>query len=155
MNSWITEKTLKPWELVADYEREVIARLPGKTGASVVFTGSMRDFNEGEGITGLTLEHFPGMTEKYLQKILEEAKQQWSLNDAIIVHRVGKIEVDDCIVLVAAWSARRVAAFEAARYLIEELKSRAPFWKKERFKDGTERWVESNTPVNNGRGQPR
>ena len=86
------------------------------------------------------------MTEKYLQKILEEAGQQWSLNDAIIVHRVGNIEVNDCIVLVAAWSARRVAAFEAARYLIEELKSRAPFWKKERFNDGTERWVESNTP---------
>ncbi|RLA11287.1 MAG: molybdenum cofactor biosynthesis protein MoaE [Gammaproteobacteria bacterium] len=117
----------------------------GKFGATTVFTGTMRDFNVQSGIVGMELEHFPGMTEKYLQKILQEAAQQWNLVDALIIHRVGEVAVDDCIVLVAAWSARRAAAFDAARYLIEELKSRAPFWKKERFETGDPRWVKSNT----------
>ena len=145
MKSLITESILDPWQALAEYQQQLFAEQSGKVGGTAVFTGTMRDFNETSGIVGMELEHFPGMTENYLDKILEEAVDQWDLVDALIIHRVGEIEVDDCIVLVAAWSARRKAAFEAARFLIEELKSRAPFWKKERFKSGSQRWVESNT----------
>ena len=145
MQSLITESVLDPWQALSDYQQTLLASHSGQFGGTAVFTGTMRDFNEQSGIVGMKLEHFPGMTERYLDKILQEAAEQWDLVDALIVHRVGKIEVDDCIVLVAAWSARRAAAFEAARYLIEELKSRAPFWKKERFQTGDQRWVESNT----------
>ena len=145
VQSLITESVLDPWQALSDYQQTLLASHSGQFGGTAVFTGTMRDFNEQSGIVGMELEHFPGMTERYLDKILQEAAEQWDLVDALIVHRVGKIEVDDCIVLVAAWSARRAAAFEAARYLIEELKSRAPFWKKERFQTGDQRWVESNT----------
>ena len=145
VQSLITESVLDPWQALSDYQQTLLACHSGKFGGTAVFTGTMRDFNEQSGIVGMELEHFPGMTERYLDKILQEAGEQWDLVDALIVHRVGKIEVDECIVLVAAWSARRAAAFEAARYLIEELKSRAPFWKKERFQTGDQRWVESNT----------
>lgn len=145
MPSWITDSLLDPWGVLADQERRLHLAESGKIGAAAVFVGTMRDFNEAADITGMELEHFPGMTEKYLQKIVEEAIVRWKLNDALIVHRVGPVAVDDSIVLVAAWSARRAAAFDAARYLIEELKSRAPFWKKERFGSGDQHWVESNT----------
>ena len=145
MLSRIVESPLDPWAELSSYQCKLLANGSGKVGGTTVFTGTMRDFNEVSGIVGMELEHFPGMTESYLDKILEEAADRWQLVDALIIHRVGNIEVDDCIVLVAAWSARRVAAFEAARYLIEELKSRAPFWKKERFNTGDQRWVESNT----------
>ena len=136
---------LDPWAELAAHQQEMLQSQSGKFGATTVFTGTMRDFNVQSGIVGMELEHFPGMTEKYLQKILQEAAQQWNLVDALIIHRVGEVAVDDCIVLVAAWSARRAAAFDAARYLIEELKSRAPFWKKERFSGQDSRWVEGNT----------
>ncbi|MEL0083823.1 MAG: molybdenum cofactor biosynthesis protein MoaE [Gammaproteobacteria bacterium] len=146
MESRIAETSLDPWAELSAYERQLHDRYSGKVGAAVVFTGSMRDFNQAAGITAMELEYFPGMTEKYLDKIISEAADRWQLVDALIVHRVGRVEVDDCIVLVASWSARRVAAFEASRYLIEELKSRAPFWKKETFTGGEQRWVETNTP---------
>ncbi|HAC33226.1 MAG TPA: molybdopterin converting factor [Gammaproteobacteria bacterium] len=146
MQSWITEQPLFPWQELERYQHKLLQQEPGRVGATTVFTGTMRDFNDHDGIVGLDLEHFPGMTEKYLQKILAEADQRWELLDALIIHRIGTVKPDDCIVLVAAWSARRVAAFEAARYLIEELKSRAPFWKKEYFADGSESWVSHNTP---------
>ncbi|MBT7327923.1 MAG: molybdenum cofactor biosynthesis protein MoaE, partial [Gammaproteobacteria bacterium] len=84
--------------------------------------------------------------DQYLGKISQEAAEQWDLLDTLIVHRVGLMMPNDPIVLVAAWSAHRGVAFEAARYLIEELKSRAPFWKKEQLLEG-ERWVANNTPA--------
>ena len=85
------------------------------------------------------------MTESYLEKISREAVRRWDLMDSLIVHRVGELLPGEPIVLVAAWSAHRKAAFEASRYLMEELKSKAPFWKKEQLQEGA-RWVESNTP---------
>ena len=94
----------------------------------------------------MTLEHYPGMTEKHLAAILDEARGRYALIDALIVHRVGRILPTDPIVLTAAWSAHRKDAFEACRFLMEALKSRAPFWKKETLADGGERWVEKNTP---------
>ena len=104
----------------------------------------MRDFNEGDEVRAMTLEHYPGMTEQYLEKISKEAKQRWDLIDCLIIHRVGDVSPNDPIVVVAVWSAHRAAAYEANRYLMEELKSRAPFWKKETLNQGS-RWVEKNT----------
>jgi len=116
----------------------------GRFGATAVFIGSMRDFNDGERVTGLFLEHYPGMTERELQHICEEACRRWTVIDLLVIHRVGTIAVGEPIVLVAVWSAHRGDAFDACRAVMEELKRRAPFWKKEQL-DQKERWVESNT----------
>ena len=105
----------------------------------------MRDFNEGDDVHAMSLEHYPGMTEQHLESICSAAAQKWPLLATLIVHRVGELEPGEPIVLVAVWSAHRAAAFEACRHIMEELKSRAPFWKKEILADG-HRWVASNTP---------
>ena len=94
----------------------------------------------------MTLEHYPGMTEQHLRRISEEAKQRWDIIDSLVIHRIGEVWSNEAIVLVAVWSAHRAAAFDACRYLIEELKTRAPFWKNERSEQVT-RWVEHNTPA--------
>lgn len=133
-----------PWQELADYQQQLTA---GKYGACCNFVGSMRDFNEGDDVSKMTLEHYPGMTEKFLQTICDEASAKWPLLDCLIIHRVGDINPNESIVITAAWSAHRDASFAACRYLIEELKHRAPFWKKERTKEG-QRWVSENTPSN-------
>jgi molybdopterin synthase catalytic subunit len=132
-----------PWALLKEYQQAHLES--GKYGATAVFVGSMRDFNEGDNVVAMTLEHYPGMTEKYLQSIADEAADRWAILDSLIVHRVGDIKPDDTIVLVAVWSAHRAHAYEANRYLMEQLKSSAPFWKKETLQDNTQRWVEKNT----------
>ncbi len=134
-----------PWEALAEYEREVVTpSYPGKYGAAATFVGTMRDFNEGDAVQGMTLEHYPGMTEKQLSLIVEEAFAKWSLLDTLLLHRVGELKPQEPIVLVAVWSAHRKDAFEACRHIMEALKSRAPFWKKEQL-DAGHRWVEKNT----------
>lgn len=138
----ILEADFEPFVEVSRYQRAMQAA--GKFGAASVFVGSMRDFNEGDQVAQMWLEHYPGMTEKYLEKISREATGRWDLLDSLILHRVGQIRPADAIVLVAVWSTHRAAAFEASRWLMEELKSRAPFWKKETLTEG-ERWVEKNT----------
>ncbi|MFA5627593.1 MAG: molybdenum cofactor biosynthesis protein MoaE [Thiohalomonadaceae bacterium] len=135
---------LQPWHEVAVHEQAQTV-LHGASGAAAVFVGHMRDFNEGDNVTAMQLEHYPGMTERYLSKIAQSAFTQWALLDALIIHRVGELHPADPIVLVAVWSAHRKDAFSACRYLMEELKSTAPFWKKEQLEDGSERWVEQNT----------
>ncbi len=125
------------------YQEQTLKR-EGKYGAMVTFVGTMRDVNEDAAVHGMTLEHYPGMTEKHLERIVEEAKRRWPIADALVIHRVGALQPNDPIVLVAAWAAHRAAAFDACRYLIEELKTRAPFWKKEERVETT-RWVEHNT----------
>lgn len=117
----------------------------GKYGACCNFIGSMRDFNDGDDVSKMTLEFYPGMTEKFLETICQEANDKWPLLDCLIIHRVGEINPNESIVLTAAWSAHRDASFAACRYLIEELKHRAPFWKKESTQIG-DRWVSENTP---------
>jgi molybdopterin synthase catalytic subunit len=134
-----------PGEELAAYQDGVVGRR-GKYGAVISFVGTMRDFNEGRAVHAMTLEHYPGMTERHLEQICAEAKRRWDILDVLIIHRVGEVRPNDPIVLVAVWSAHRAAAFEACRYLIEELKTRAPFWKKERLHETTQ-WVEHNTPV--------
>jgi len=135
----------QPFEPLVEIERyqSAFAR-DGKFGATACFIGSMRDFNEGDQVQRMTLEHYPGMTEKHLTEICEGACKQWAVLDALILHRVGEIEIGDPIVLVSIWTAHRGDAFDACRFIMEDLKSKAPFWKKEMLKDG-ERWVESNT----------
>ncbi len=118
----------------------------GSFGAVASFVGTMRDLNEGDVVTGMSLEHYPDMTEKELALIIAEASSQWDIIDALVVHRVGDITPGEPIVLTAVWSAHRAAAFDACRFLMEALKSRAPFWKKETLADGSSRWVENNTP---------
>ena len=119
---------------------------PGSFGATASFVGTMRDFNEGDDVCAMTLEHYEGMTEKQLSQIISEAGEKWDIVDALIVHRVGDILPGQPIVLTAVYSVHRAAAFDACRFLMEALKSRATFWKKETLKDGTQRWVEKNTP---------
>jgi molybdopterin synthase catalytic subunit len=116
-------------------------RNKGQAGAMVSFTGLVRDLNAGDTVTQMTLEHYPGMTEKALARIELEANDRWELTASIIVHRVGPLHPDDNIVFVAAASRHRQQAFRACEFMIDALKSRAPFWKKETLPDGT-RWVE-------------
>lgn len=112
----------------------------GKYGATAIFIGSLRDFNEGREVADMTLEHYPGMTERYLERIAGEACSRWEVVDVLVVHRYGRLQLNDPIVLVAVWSAHRHNAFEACRYIIDILKTKAPFWKQERTEQGL-RWV--------------
>ena len=141
----LREMGFDPCAELAAHQEELVGRR-GKYGAVISFVGTMRDFNDDHAVQAMTLEHYPGMTQKHLEQICAEAEQKWDILDSLIVHRVGEVRPGDPIVLVAVWSAHRAAAFEACRYLIEELKTRAPFWKKERSHE-TSRWVEHNTPV--------
>ncbi len=112
-------------------------------GAVVSFVGTVRDINEGDDISVLELEHYPGMTEKALEEIRLEAHKRWSLQSSLIIHRIGEMQPCDQIVLVAVSSRHREAAFEAAHYIMDYLKTNAPFWKKETFPDGSTRWVDA------------
>ena len=105
MSVAIHETLFDPWALLKEHQRTNIAA--GKYGATAVFVGTMRDFNEGDSVQAMTLEHYPGMTEKYLQKIADEAASKWDILDSLIAHRVGEIKPDETIVLLAVWSAHR------------------------------------------------
>lgn len=111
-------------------------------GAIVTFVGKVRDMNLGDNVTGLSLEHYPGMTEKALSTICDEACARWPLDEVKVIHRVGDLDIGDQIVFVGVSSAHRGAAFDACQFIMDDLKTRAPFWKKERTTDET-RWVES------------
>ena len=123
----------------AAIQQELVADNPA-IGAVVSFVGLMRDINQGDRVTGMTLEHYPAMTEKALQAIVREAEQRWDLLGIRLVHRVGDLLPCDPIVLVAVASAHRDEAFRACEFIIDYLKTRAPFWKKEKTRSG-ERWV--------------
>ncbi|ARU89470.1 molybdopterin synthase catalytic subunit MoaE [Pseudomonas sp. M30-35] len=110
-------------------------------GAVVTFVGYVRDFNDGRDVGGMFLEHFPGMTEKALGKIVDEAAERWPLLKVELIHRIGRLEPGEPIVFVGTSSAHRDAAFEACAFIMDYLKTRAPFWKKEDTADGP-RWVE-------------
>lgn len=144
MNVEITDRPFDPWDRVREYQAQRLGKA-GKYGATTVFVGTMRDFNEGDSVRGMTLEHYPGMTERQLEGICDEALKRWEIMDVLVVHRVGDVDPDEAIVLVAVWASHRASAYEANRFVIEYLKSKAPFWKKERLEEG-ERWVAENTP---------
>jgi molybdopterin synthase catalytic subunit len=128
-----------------DVGAEVKRLTAGRTdiGAVVTFTGVVRSENNGQPLSAMTLEHYPGMTENELARVEAEAGQRWPLQASLIVHRVGRLEPGDNIVLVVTASAHRQAAFAAAQFLMDYLKTRAPFWKKELGADGREHWVEA------------
>lgn len=138
----IRQTAFDPYAELSAYQRRL--NQDGKFGATVNFVGTVRDFNDGAQVGAMTLEHYPGMTEKHLRRISEEAAGRWDILEPLIIHRVGALAPGDPVVLLAVWAAHRGAAFEACRYLIEELKTRAPFWKKEQGEKSS-RWVERNS----------
>lgn len=109
-------------------------------GAVVSFVGYVRDFNEKPDVIALTLEHYPGMTEQALEQIVQEAETRWPLKGTRVIHRIGRLEPGDPIVLVITASAHRQAAFDACNFIMDFLKTRAPFWKKEHTRSG-DYWV--------------
>ena len=144
MHIEVTSAPIDPWRIVQSHQQRAFTH-PGDFGATAIFVGTMRDFNEGEAVKAMTLEHYEGMTQRHLERIAAEAKSRYGIDEVLIVHRVGSLLPGDPIVVVAVWSAHRAAAFDACRYIMEDLKSRAPFWKKEALESGS-RWVEKNTP---------
>ena len=126
----------------AQAEAEALRAGDLDVGAVVTFVGTVRDVNEGDSVSTLELEHYPGMTEKALEAIVAEARSRFDVRDITVVHRVGVLAPGDPIVLVAVTSAHRGEAFDACRFVMDYLKTRAPFWKKERTPQG-ERWVEA------------
>ena len=118
-------------------------RLEGNksSGAIVTFTGTVRDMNLGDEVGGLFLEHYPGMTEKALQEIIDEAMERWELQVVRVIHRIGQMHPVDRIVFVGVASAHRKEAFAACEFIMDYLKTRAPFWKKETTPEG-DRWVD-------------
>jgi molybdopterin synthase catalytic subunit len=113
-----------------------------RVGAVAAFVGTVRDVNDDARITTMTLEHYPGMTEKALAQIVDEAKSRFDIYDALVIHRVGPLAPADQIVLAAATSAHRGEAFAACEFLMDYLKTKAPFWKREQTPEGS-RWVEA------------
>ena len=122
-------------------ECSLISEGNADVGAMVTFVGLVRDLNEGEKISELTLEHYPKMTEVALNQIVKEANSRWNIIDTTIVHRVGKLKPMDQIVLVVVISSHRGEAFKACEFIMDYLKTKAPFWKKEKTSSG-DRWVE-------------
>ena len=131
-------------EQAFDAGRELMAFKAGKThvGGTALFVGSVREMNEGAAVSAMTLEHYPGMTEKALAAIEAEARGRWPLDDVLIIHRFGRMLPGDDIVLVLCSSSHREAAFEACQFLMDWLKTKAPFWKLEEG-GGAPRWVDA------------
>jgi molybdopterin synthase catalytic subunit len=114
----------------------------GGVGAVASFIGTVRDMNDGSGVSEMELEHYPGMTEKALEDIVAQARSRWNIIDALVIHRVGPLKPLDQIVLVAVTSAHRGEAFAACEFIMDFLKTQAPFWKKETTPEGA-RWVDA------------
>ena len=127
-----------------DISAEIRALRKGdpRVGAVVTFLGTVRDMNDGIKVKGMTLEHYPGMTEKALEDIISQAKTRWDIYQALVIHRVGPLLPEDQIVFVAVTSAHRGEAFAACEFMMDYLKTAAPFWKKEDTPEGA-RWVDS------------
>lgn len=136
--------TVKVQEADFDVSAELASLRAGdaRVGALASFLGLVRDMNDGSSVSEMTLEHYPGMTEKALEEIVIEARGRWDIYDALVIHRVGPLKPCDQIVLVAVTSAHRGEAFAACEFIMDYLKTRAPFWKKEATPDGG-RWVDA------------
>ncbi len=136
--------TVRIQEADFDLGAELAALRTGDTriGALASFVGLVRDINDGSHVSEMTLEHYPGMTEKALEEIVTEAKSRWDIYGALVIHRVGPLQPCDQIVLVAVTSAHRGEAFAACEFIMDYLKTRAPFWKREATPEGA-RWVDA------------
>ena len=126
----------------AGFEISQLRNARKDTGAVVSFIGQVRDLNDGDTVSLLTLEHYPGMIEKALEAIVSQAQSRWDIFDSVVIHRVGTLQPTDQIVLVAVSSAHRGEAFKACEFIMDYLKTEAPFWKKEVTNQG-ERWVDA------------
>ncbi|WP_353432815.1 molybdopterin synthase catalytic subunit MoaE [Polynucleobacter sp. MWH-UH23A] len=140
----MTQSLIRIQEKDFDVSSEIAALRKGdpRVGAVVTFLGTVRDLNDGSQVREMTLEHYPGMTEKALEEIVAQAKSRWNIYEALIIHRVGPLLPEDQIVLVAVTSAHRGEAFAACEFIMDYLKTAAPFWKKEETPDGG-RWVDA------------
>jgi len=139
----LVTEAFDPFEEVKCFQQQ--SGLIGSVGATSIFIGTMRDFNDGDLVASLSLEYYPGMTEKQLEMIVTEAIERWDVLNVLVVHRVGDITPGDPIVLVAVETSHRGDAFDACRFVMEALKSKAPFWKKEQLVSKKSRWVENNS----------
>ncbi len=138
----VQEEAFDPYKEVVEFQ----ASLPsGKHGGVVSFVGTMRDINEGMNVSTMYLDHYPGMTEKHIEAVCADAAQRWDIIDSLVVHRYGELFPNDPIVLVAVWSSHRAEGFDACRFIINYLKKKAPFWKRETTPEGEQRWVEHNS----------
>ena len=137
-----------------DVGRELDALTHGRrdVGGLASFVGLVRDANDGHAIQGMTLEHYPGMTESALEEICAQASARWKVLDVVVIHRVGKLVPGDRIVFVGVASAHRGDAFEACEFIMDYLKTRAPFWKKEATPEGS-RWVEARASDDEAAGR--
>lgn len=150
MKVYIRDSQYNPWKESCTYEEKYLR--VGEHGAKSIFVGSMRDMNEGDAVRSMVLEHYPEMTQKHLEIIAEDAVKKFDVLDVLILHRVGKVSPGDPIVCVVVWSIHRGPAYDANRFIMEDLKSKAPFWKKEVLEESAskenskQRWVENNTP---------
>lgn len=129
------------FDVGAEYAR-LVGGLEGRVGGVAMFVGLVRDFSErGGGVRRMVLEHYPGMAERELERLVAEARERWGLLGCVVVHRYGALELGEPIVLVGCAAAHRKPALEACEFLIDWLKTRAPFWKLEEKEDGRESWV--------------
>ena len=133
-------------------ELEALTRGRADVGALASFVGLVRDANDGSPIAGMTLEHYPGMTEKALEEICREAHARWDLLETLVIHRVGPLVPGDRIVLVGVSSAHRGEAFAACEFIMDYLKTRAPFWKRKETPEGP-RWVEARASDDDAAGR--
>jgi molybdopterin synthase catalytic subunit len=140
----VTQPLIRVQENDFDVSTEIAALRKGdpRVGAVVTFLGTVRDLNDGSQVKEMTLEHYPNMTEKALEEIVAQAKSRWNIYQALVIHRVGPLLPEDQIVLVAVTSAHRGEAFAACEFIMDYLKTAAPFWKKEETPDGG-RWVDA------------
>ena len=138
----LTTIRVSPEDFSVDREIARVREASPSAGAVVSFVGVVRNKNEGERISKMTLEHYPGMTEKALRAIVEKARERFHLEDVVVIHRVGELAVGDQIVLCLASAPHRGEAFQGCEYIMDWLKTEAPFWKKEQTPDG-ERWVDA------------
>lgn len=141
MAVYLRDQSFDPWQ---ELERHVASNpaLRVQAGANAVFVGSMRELNQGHTVHAMTLEHYPAMTARYLADACARVAAAHAILDSLVVHRVGAVAPSDTLVLVAVWAEHRAPAFSACRELMEDLKRRAPFWKREETADGS-RWVEA------------
>lgn len=148
VDNWQDRIQVQTADFSVDEEYQRLCQSNAADGAVVFFVGRVRDRNQGDQVSLLELEHYPGMTEKALQGIVDDARSRWQLGRVSVVHRVGPMNIEEQIVFVGVSSPHRGNAFEAAEYIMDYLKSRAPFWKKERILDANgelreERWVDA------------
>ena len=137
MRTAIVDRPIDPCALVSEVASH-------SNGATVLFVGTVRDVNEGEEVTALDYSAYGAMAERELRDIVAEALQRWAGTAVVVEHRGGSLELGDISVAIAAAHAHRAEAFDAARYVIEELKKRLPVWKREHYADGSAEWVEAN-----------